>query len=317
MWYSLTIVIGLVILSGMYSGLTLALFSLNLTTLEREMITGSRTTKKVYEIRKQGNFLLCTLLLGNVASYSVMAVYLGSITSGVVASIIATSLIFVFGEILPQAVFPRYAIQIGSRLSLLVKISMVVFFPIAAPIAWLLDKTLGEEPIEYWSKKELGEIIKYYKDYGDGIIDQDEERIIQGALSFSELQIKEIMIRQEHVFYLQASETIDDGLLKLIKTKGYSRVPVYDSEVQNIIGILFSNDLIGVQPGRHYDIGQLARKETVITVRETMQLDDLLNLLINTKQRLAVVINENNHFAGIVTMEDVIEIILNTDIENE
>ena len=111
------IVTVLVILSGTFAGLTLALFSLDLTTLERKAKLGDIRAKKVYPVRRKGNLLLCTLLLANVASYTSMAVFLGSIVNGVAAGIIATALIFLFGEILPQAIFPRYALMIGAKLS--------------------------------------------------------------------------------------------------------------------------------------------------------------------------------------------------------
>ena len=85
MWVDLAIVIILTLLSGTFAGLTLALFGIKLSTLERKIKLGDPQAEKVYRIRKNGNLLLCTLLLGNVASYTIMAIFLGSITSGVIA----------------------------------------------------------------------------------------------------------------------------------------------------------------------------------------------------------------------------------------
>ena len=97
------ILIILLFLSAMFSGLTLGLMSLDVFTLKRRVKLNDKHAIKVYPLRKKGNLLLCTLLLGNVAVNSTLAIFLGSITAGVVAGIISTSLIVIFGEILPMA----------------------------------------------------------------------------------------------------------------------------------------------------------------------------------------------------------------------
>lgn len=317
MWYNLIIIIVLVILSGLFAGLTLALFSISLTTLDRKVRLGDLRAKKVYEIRKRGNLLLCTLLLGNVASYTVMAIFLGSITTGVIAGFVATALIFVFGEILPQAVFPRYALQISAKLSWLIWGLLVLFYPIAAPLAWVLNKVLGKEPPVLWSKEELGEIIKYHEDIGDGIIDKDEERIILGALSFSDIKVVDIMIPKGSVFTLESHTIISQSLFEKIKEKGYSRIPVYDNVETTITGILYSKDLIGISAHNTMKIKNLYRKNNLIFVKQTMRLDDLLNLLVYRKLHMAIIINDLNHFVGLVTLEDIMEEILKTELEDQ
>lgn len=316
MWFNLIIVVLLVILSGTFAGLTLALFSIKLTTLERKIHLGDQNALKVYKFRKNSNLLLCTLLLGNVASYTIMAVFLGSITSGVIAATIATALIFIFGEILPQAIFPRYALQMGANLSWLVWISLFIFYPITAPIAWILDKLIGKEPPVLWNKKELGEIIKYHEAVGDGIIDKDEERIILGALSFSELKVADIMIPLKNVFFLEPHVTINKELLEDIKQKGFSRMPVYDSNQHKIKGVLYAKDLIGVPVKNETMIEDLCSKNSLIVVKESMKLDNLLNLMVYRKMHMALVINEINSFRGIATMEDIMEEILKMELED-
>lgn len=317
MFYNIAIVIVLVLLSGTFAGLTLALFSLKLTTLERKIHLGDQNAEKVYKIRKKGNLLLCTLLLGNVTSYTVMAIFLGSITSGLVAGFIATSLIFVFGEILPQAVFPRYALKIGAKLSWLVWIFLIILFPIAAPIAWVLDKLIGKEPPVLWDKEELEEIIKYHENVGDGIIDKDEERIILGAMSFSELKVADIMIPLKDVFFLEPNTILNTETLNKIKNKGFNRVPIYDSNRHTIKGILYTRDLIGFSEPTQTTIEEFCSIKKPIIVHESVKLDNLLNSLVNRKIHMALVVNEANHFAGVVTLEDIMEEILKTELEDE
>jgi metal transporter CNNM len=317
MWLNILIVVILVILSGTFAGLTLALFGIKLPTLERKMKLGNEQARKVYAIRKRGNLLLCTLLLGNVASYTIMAIFLGGITSGVIASFVAIALIFVFGEIIPQAVFPRYALQISAKLSWLVWVLLIVFYPVAAPIAWVLDKILGKEPPLLWSKQELGEIIKYHEDVGEGIIDKDEERIILGALSFSEIKVADIMIRHEEVFFLDEQTTLSKEVFETIKEKGFSRVPVLSKNRKNIIGILLTKNLIGLSPNHNQTIGDLCNRDRMIIINESKKLDDLLNLMVYQKTHMAIVVDKFKNFQGVATMEDIMEEILNTELEDK
>jgi metal transporter CNNM len=317
MWFNLIVVIVLVILSGTFAGLTLALFGIKLTTLERKIRLGDHRAEKVYRIRKKGNLLLITLLLGNVSSYTIMAIFLGSITSGVIAGFIATSLIFVFGEILPQAVFPRYALEIGAKLSWLVWILMIIFYPVTKPIAWVLDKILGNEPPVLWSKKELGEIIKHHKDVGEGIIDEDEEQIILGALSFSELKVMDIMIPLKKIFYFEPNTTVNKKLLNQIKKKGFSRVPVYDTNNRILYGVLYIKDLIGLSLKKEQKVENLINKKNLIIVNKSTRLDKLLNLMVTKKMHMAFIVDDFNFFIGLVTMEDIMEEILQMELEDK
>ena len=316
MLINLVIVVVLVVLAGTFAGLTLALFSLTLTNLETKIKAGDKRAEKVYRIRKKGNLLLCTLLLGNVASYTIMAIFLSSITSGVVAGFIATSLIFIFGEILPQAVFPRFALSISEKLSWLVWFCLVLFYPIAAPIAFLLDRLLGKEAPVLWSKEELGEIIKYHKNVGDGIIDKDEEKIILGALSFSEKRAGNIKISIDQVFFLDPKAIIDQTIFESVKAGGFSRIPVYDVARKEIKGILYADELIGLKPGT-VKVEELCETSNLIFVKENTRLDDLLNLLVQRKMHMALVLDQSGKFSGVVTLEDVMEEILKTELEDK
>ena len=317
MWFNLLVVIILVVLSGTFAGLTLALFSINLTTLERKIRLGDHQAETIYRIRKKGNLLLCTLLLGNVASYTIMAIFLGTITSGVIAGFVATALIFVFGEILPQAVFPRYAFWVGEKFAWLVWGLIFLFYPIAAPIAWILDRALGDEPPVLWNKRELGEIISYHEDVGDGIIDEDEERIILGALAFSDQRVREVMIPLEDVFFLEPETSLNRDVLEEIKIKGFSRIPVYDSRLKRIEGILYTKNLIGISTENGATAENMCSKERVIEVRDTLKLDNLMNLLVNKKMHMALVLDKHNQFVGVATLEDIMEEILKTELEDQ
>ena len=305
----------LVSLSGLFSGLTLGLLSLDKNKLKRKASLGNKQAERVYSVRKKGNLLLCTLLLGNVGVNSALAVFLGSITSGFAAGLIATGLIVIFGEIIPQATFARYALQIGAKTSWLVKIFIFILFPLSWPIAWVLDKVLGEEMQTIYSKKELMKIIEEHEKMKGSDIDADEERIVKGALSFSDKRVESIMTPRSMVYALDENIVIDRGLLEEIKKKGFTRIPVYINSIDNVVGILYSKDLINVKLKKR--VKGLYRKQKLMVVPKNLKLDKLLNIFIKNKAHLACVKNEYGEFEGVVTLEDVVEEILSVEIVDE
>jgi len=309
------IVISLVALSGLFSGLTLGLLSLDKNELERKISLGDKDAKRVYPVRKHGNFLLATLLLGNVAVNSTLAIFLGDIASGFMAGIIATALIVIFGEIIPQATFSRYALVVGAKTAWLVKIFMIILSPVCWPIGWVLDKSLGEEMPTVYSKKELSKIIEEHKDSTDSDVDEDEERIVKGALSFSNRTVEQVMTPRTVVFGIEINTPLDDKALQMIKEEGFTRVPVYEETIDNVKGLLYMKDLVYLKNGA--TIRDLYKEEKVIVVSRGTHLDQLLNTFIDSKAHMAFVKDEYGGFEGVVTLEDILEEILKQEIVDE
>ncbi len=307
----------LVLFSAFFSGMTIGFFSINLTYLENKVKLGDRYAKRIYPIRKRSNLLLCTLLLGNVAVNAIIAIYLGSIASGVVASLIATGLIFIIGEMIPQAVAARYGFYLGSSLWWLIWVFIVLLYPIAAPISMILDKILGKEMPTVYSREEFQEIIKHHEDSPLSDIDADEEKIIIGALSFSQKSVSDIMTPRTVVYALDANKIIDKELLLQIKDKGFSRIPVFEGKKDNLIGILYSKELIGYNPDDQKTVGELCNRRSLIHIDKDMKLDELFNLFIKERRHIAFVFGEFGELKGLVTLEDVIEEILRTEIVDE
>ncbi len=309
------IVVVLVMFSALFSGLTLGFFSLNKDDLERKAELGDKQAKKVYKIRKNGNLLLCTLLIGNVAVNSVLAIFLGSIASGVAAGFLATGLIVVFGEIVPQAAFSRYALILGSKLVWLVRIFLIILFPICWPLAWILDKALGDELDTVYSKGELIKMIEKHEDLSESEIDEDEERIIKGGLSYSDKTAQDIMTPRVEIVALKKSQKLDQKTLEELVASGHSRIPVYKERMDNVVGILYVKDLVA-NSTKSKTAGNLAR-ENVIFVDSGTHLDDLLDDFKKTRNHLFMVIDEYNSVVGLVTIEDVIEEIIGAEIVDE
>ena len=304
-------------MSGLFSGLTIGLFSLSISDLETKIGIGDKRAKKIYSVRKNGNLLLTTLLLGNVGVNTTLSIYLGSVASGLIAGVLATSLIFLLGEILPQAIFSRYAMRFGYRFIWFIQIFWVLLYPITKPISILLDKLLGLERITILSKQELGEIIKKQEDEPNSPIDEDEERIILGALSFSEKKAIDILTPTTVSYYLNENTGINQTLLEEIKTRGFSRIPIYHNTPDNMVGILYVKDLINIDPHKGIIAGDIARKNKLFKVDESTKLDLLFNELIKRRTHLTLIFDEFGAFSGIVTLEDIVEEILSVEIVDE
>lgn len=309
------IIVFLIFLSALFSGLTLGFFSLDKSDLKRKADLGDLQAKKILPIREKGNLLLSTLLIGNVAVNSALSIFLGSIAPGLIAGIIATFLIVIFGEIIPQSIFSRYALIFGARLSWLVKIVIFIFYPICRPISFLLDKALGDEMPTFYSKHELMRIVEEHEDSKASDIDEDEERIIKGALSFSNKTVYNIMTPRTEMFCLSTEEKLTPKLIKKIFESGRSRIPVYEENKDNIVGILYVKDLIA-NNYKGKTSRSLARKK-VLFVDYDKPLDELLKAFKKTRSHLFIVMGEYGNVTGIVTIEDVLEEIIGEEIIDE
>lgn len=305
----------LLLFSALFSGLTLGLMGLNAHELKRKKSLGGKNAAKVYEVRKKGNLLLTTLLVGNVAINSALSIFLGTIASGVIAGLVATGLIVVFGEIAPQAVFSRFALKLGAKMAWLVKLFIYIFYPISWPIAWVLDKTLGKELSTIYSKQELVKIIEEHESDNLSDVDEDEERIVKGALTFSDKEVKEVMTPSTVVIALAANKVIDTELLKQLRKSSHTRIPVYEGKRDKIIGILFLKQLIGkLNIGK--TVGEVARKKIHFVERED-RLDKVFNKFIKKRHHLFVVRDEFGAMNGIITLEDILEEIIKDEIVDE
>ncbi|MBU1890060.1 DUF21 domain-containing protein [Patescibacteria group bacterium] len=302
-------------MSALFSGLTLGLLSLSTSHLQRKISLGDERAKKIYQVRRNGNYLLCTLLLGNVAVNAAISIFLTSIASGVVAMFVATGLIVVFGEIIPQATVYRHALNVGARTVWLVRIFQIILWPVAWPLARGLDWILGKELPTIWSKKEIEQLVEFHEDHPQSAIDEDEERIIKGALQYSDTTAKQVMTQKENVFALEKSVILNDRLLRKIMVKGFTRIPVYKNDIGNIIGILYTKQLIGVDQGT--PLKEVFRKRETVKVSEDIKLDALLNKLVKRRTHLAFVYNQKDELVGIATLEDIIEEILKREIVDE
>lgn len=309
------IIIGLIALSAIFSGLTIGLFSLDKDDLRFKAELGDVGAKKIYNLRQNSHLLLCTLLIGNIAVNSALAIFLDSIAGGFVAGIISTGLIFLFGEVVPQAAFARHALYFGSKTASLANFFVILFYPITYPVSILLDKLLGKEKPNYYSKKELVKLIEHHEDSESKIIDTDEERILKGALSYSDKTVVNIMTPIDKVFTIPHDLVIDRDTVKHISDSGRSRIPVFKENINDIVGILYAKDFVRTN---HYGkIAEEAARKNVMYVNQNQKLDEVLNLFKKNRNHLFIVRDDAGNFLGLVTIEDILEEIIGEEIHDE
>lgn len=193
--------------SAMFSGLNLAFFSLSRLRLEAEAGAGNVAARKILSLRRDSNFLLTTILWGNVAINVLLTLLSNSVMAGVAAFAFSTFAITFAGEIAPQAYFSRRAMTMASLLSPVLRFYQYVLYPVAKPSAWLLDKWLGAERVVYLQERQLKGVIEQHIESDSAEIDHIEGR---GALNF--LEIDDVPILEE-------GEAIDPSSIVALPTK--------------------------------------------------------------------------------------------------
>jgi metal transporter CNNM len=300
--------------SALFSGLSLGLLSLSPQELKRKMELGSREAALIYPLRERGNQLLVTLLIGNVLVNSMFSIYLGKRTAGLIAVIASTVLITIFGEIIPQAVFSRHALRLGSKVAPLVDKFMLILSPIAYPLSLMLDRTLGAELPPIFSKDELIKIVEEHSRSSDSDVEEDELRIVENALNFGDKLIEEVMTPRSVIEAIDQDEVISPVILDELHKTGFNRFPVYEGSIDKVVGTLFLRDLVQI---KDKITAKDAMEGKAYFVNEKEKLDDVLNAFFKTKHHMFVVINEFSEVVGLITIEDVIEEILGKQIVDE
>lgn len=170
--------------SAMFSGLNLGFFSISRLRLEAEAEGGNKAAKKVLHLREDANFLLCTILWGNVSANVLLALISESVLAGVGAFVFSTIGITVFGEIVPQAYFSRHALRVGALLAPAIRFYQVLLYVAAKPTAALLNAWIGPEGPSYFRERDMEAVLRKHIAEADSEIGATEGR---GALNFLSL----------------------------------------------------------------------------------------------------------------------------------
>ncbi|XP_075791674.1 metal transporter CNNM2 isoform X4 [Pelodiscus sinensis] len=250
-WLQVIFISLLLGLSGMFSGLNLGLMALD--PMELRIVQNCGTdkeknyAKRIEPVRRQGNYLLCSLLLGNVLVNTTLTILLDDIAgSGLVAVVVSTIGIVIFGEIVPQAICSRHGLAVGANTIFLTKFFMMMTFPASYPVSKLLDCVLGQEIGTVYNREKLLEMLRVTDPYNDLV--KEELNIIQGALELRTKTVEDVMTPLRDCFMIAAEAVLDFNTMSEIMESGYTRIPVFEGDRSNIVDLLFVKDLAFVDP---------------------------------------------------------------------
>ncbi|KAE8590478.1 hypothetical protein XENTR_v10018079 [Xenopus tropicalis] len=329
-WLQVIFIAMLLCLSGMFSGLNLGLMALDPMELRIVQNCGTEReknyAKRIEPVRRQGNYLLCSLLLGNVLVNTTLTILLDDIAgSGLVAVVVSTIGIVIFGEIVPQAICSRHGLAVGANTIFLTKFFMMMTFPASYPVSKLLDCVLGQEIGTVYNREKLLEMLRVTDPYNDLV--KEELNIIQGALELRTKTVEDVMTPLRDCFMMAGDAVLDFNTMSEIMESGYTRIPVYEGERSNIVDLLFVKDLAFVDPDDCTPLKTITRfyNHPLHFVFNDTKLDAMLEEFKKGKSHLAIVQRVNNEgegdpfyeVLGIVTLEDVIEEIIKSEILDE
>ncbi len=304
----------LLLISGLFSALTIAYMGLDLGSLQRQASQNNHNAVKILHLRRNGMQLLITLILGTTLANAFATILIGDQFSGIIAGLFSAALIFLLADVLPQAFGSRYALAFGGFCAPIVKLFLFIFYPISAPVALLLRYILGDEKVNKLSKIDLLTILDESEKSGVSDVDNDERRIARGSLLFSDRKVSNVMTPNTVVKTISHDEILDLEKLIDLRNTGYSRIPVYENNQHNFTGILYLKDLIGITiPCKVSDV----MDNTIHFTHSGDPLDKVLSEFISTKMHLFVVLDEFGGFEGVITVEDILEEIIGQEIMDE
>ncbi|KAH6903913.1 CBS domain-containing protein [Coprinopsis sp. MPI-PUGE-AT-0042] len=225
----------LVLLSGLFAGLTLGYMSLDETQLYVLSVGGTAEQRtyanKIKPLRKDGHRLLVTLLLANMIVNESLPVIADPVLGGGVQGVaVSTVLIVIFAEIIPQSLFSRHGLYLGAKMAGLTRCLMFALAIIAWPVAKLLDIVIGHHRGLIYRRNELKELIALHSanETHGGDLCQNTVKLVRAALDLQHKVAKEIMTDIKDVFMLSIESRLDDEALKVMHERGQGKIPVYE-----------------------------------------------------------------------------------------
>ncbi len=336
----LSIIVVLILLNGIFSATEIALVTVRRSRLQQLADEGSRAARRVQRLKGDpGRFLAVIQIginfLGFLASAFAAVSLVGGLEStlasfgplrdvaGALALIVVTTILtiftIIFGELVPKQIGLAHAEGVAMATSRLIDLLGVIFGPMVAFLTWTtrrISRLFGADVAadERISSEELRLIIEQGGE--QGILEAEEEQMIHAVIELGDQRIHEVMVPRIHMVTLPDSATLDQAIDKVIE-EGHSRIPVYESTIDEIVGILYAKDLLPFLKGsvdQRPTVRAILR--TPVFVPESMTVDDLLHELQRRKVHLAVVLDEYGGTAGLVTIEDLLEEIVG-EIQDE
>jgi gliding motility-associated protein GldE len=325
---NVVVLVVLLIFSALISGSEVALFSLTSTDLKDEE-NASKNLKIISKLLDSPKKLLATILvannfiniaivllfdtLGKIYFNDLDYVWLGWINVRFVVEVgVATFLILLFGEILPKLYASRNKVKFAKFMARPLAILDWIISPISMPMRNITVR-IHNRLRKQKSNLSVDQLSQALELTSDKDTTDEEKKILEGIVSFGNTDTKQVMHPRIDIFALN-SETAYQEILPEIIEKGYSRIPVYEDSIDNVIGILYVKDLLPHINTPFFDWVSLLR--VPYFVPENKKLDDLLNDFKDKKNHLAIVVDEYGGTSGLISLEDIIEEIVG-DISDE
>lgn len=313
-WPFIAIIV-LLLLSAFFSGSEIAYTSVSKSKLKGAKEKGNSRADVALYIYEHFDDALSTILIGNnlvnFAAAAVSTVLLIDLfgNAGVgIATLIMTALILIFGEITPKII----AMQNNYKMTLFaaypIRILMFILKPVIVAVIWIVDKVswLWKRDYEKQPSVTEDELVTLIENVTEnGIIDEDRSELLQSAIEFSEITVEEILIPRIDMVTIDINDPIDE-ISQIIMGSSFSRIPVYDDSIDNIIGILLTEHFL-----KHLiDSEDVDVRSTLIDVcyiHQTMTLPDAFAELQKGNLQMAIITDEYGGTMGLITMEDILE----------
>ncbi|WP_047247142.1 gliding motility-associated protein GldE [Maribacter thermophilus] len=326
---NIAMLIVLLLCSALISGAEVALFGLSVTEINK--IREEKTDKSgiLIKLLERPKKLLATILIANNA-INIGVVLLFNLIGDTLFSnidkvlfnivsvrfllevVVATFLILMFGEILPKVYANRNRLSFSYFMAYPIKVLDFLFSPLSLPMrsgTIFLYKKLGKEK----SSLSVDQLSQALELTSDGDTTKEEQKILEGIVSFGNTDTKQVMCPRIDIFSLNDQMKFSE-VLEEIKKHGYSRIPVFSENIDNVLGVLYVKDLLPYLDRKSFNWLTLIREPYFVP--ENKKLDDLLADFQAKKNHLAIVVDEYGGTSGIVSLEDIIEEIVG-DISDE
>lgn len=325
------VLIILIALNAFFAATEIAFISLNDVKIELKAKEGNKKAKKIEKMLKDPSKFLATIQIGITLAGFLSSAFASDAFADILApklynlipiialarwreiSIIIITLILsyftlVFGELVPKRIAMKYSEKLSFMTVGIIRIISIVTLPFVKLLTFstnIISKLFGVTGEEEENVSE--EEIKMMVDVGEekGTIESGEKEMINNIFEFNDRIVSEIMIPRTQVYALDMELTISEAIEMLNEDTRYSRVPVYDENIDNIKGIVYLKDMLLTQKNRNTKLKNIARE--AIYVLESIYVDDVFKELKKNKKQIAIVVDEYGGTAGIVTMEDILE----------
>lgn len=304
----------LICLSAFFSATETAFSSVNRIRLKNYAEQGNKKAKKAYSIVMKFDKALTAILIGNnivnIASASLATIVFtekfGSESVGL-ATVVMTIIVLIFGEIIPKSLAKENAEKFSLWVAPILSVIMFIFTPFTLLFVALknavtkrVDKGGKDDPSV--TEEELKYIIDEIED--QGVLEEQESDLVKSALEFDEITINEILIPRVNIVGVNINENVEE-IKKIFFKERYSRLPVYDKTMDNIVGVINYKDFMEMYISGGKSIKSIIQKPFCIS--EHKKISDILKEMQRSKNHIAIVIDQYGGTEGIVTLEDIIE----------